>query len=285
MSRPWSSVPSQYVLSVDEERSPGGSFESRTSSCARSYGFGGRMIGAVMAAMTMTTSVARPASASLLSANSAANRRHGDATRGAVASADGMSVAMRTESMRRGGLAEANARVEQRVEDVDHEIDHDEDRHDDQQGGDDHGPIELVDRVDEKLAAAPPREDRLGHHGECDHRSQLEADHGHDGNEDVLQDVHADNAPRGQALRARELHVVLEQRLAGPRTGEAHEQRKLEHGEVHRRHGEGLEAVDREEAHRHSEEQRVLAAAVGRQPAELHREHHDQHKGHPERWQ
>ena len=88
-----------------------------------------------------------------------------------------------------------------------------------------------------------------------------------------------------EALGARELHVVLEHRLARAGAREPDEQRELEQRQVERGHREVPEAVEREEAHRHAEQQHRLAAAVGRQPAELHREHHDEHQPDPERRQ
>ena len=106
-----------------------------------------------------------------------------------------------------------HARVEHRVEQVDHEVDHDEHEHDHHQVGHHHRPVELEDRVDHQLAHAGPREDRLGDDGEGDHRAQLQPDHRHQRNQDVLQQVHADDARARQALGAREADVV-EQRSA-----------------------------------------------------------------------
>src|SRR3954469_12229405 len=177
MSRPWSSVPSQYGLPVVDEFSPGGSFESITSSCARSYGFWGEIHGAVRAIVTTTTSIARPTRASRLSANSAAKRRQSGCSRAAGAAGScGVSTAMLISM--RGHGAKAHARIEDGVQHVDDEVDRDEDGHDDQQVGHDHRAIELVDRVDEELARARPREDGLGDDRECDHRSQYQADDG-----------------------------------------------------------------------------------------------------------
>src|SRR5436305_4938525 len=111
------------------------------------------MHGAVMAIVTMTTSIASPKSASLLSANSEANRRHGDCSCPAGAAGPSAGSATTLMSVGRGG-AQAHARVEDGVKHVHHEVDGDEDRDDHQQVGDDHRPVELVDRVDEELARA-----------------------------------------------------------------------------------------------------------------------------------
>src|SRR5258706_10833622 len=164
MSRPWSSVPSQYGWPVVDERSPGASFESSTSSCARSYGFCGEMKGAASATTTIAPSRKSPASASRLSANSAAKRRHGDtaATAGFCAASGADGVGASCMSVRRRRPAQAHARVEERIQAIDHEIDREEERQDHKQVGDDHRAVELVDRVDEELAGPRPREDRLG---------------------------------------------------------------------------------------------------------------------------
>ena len=64
------------------------------------------------------------------------------------------------------------------------------------QVGDDHRPIEAVDRVDQQLAHAGPGEHRLGDDREGDHRAEFEPDHGDDRHQDVLQHMHADDAGR-----------------------------------------------------------------------------------------
>ena len=66
--------------------------------------------------------------------------------------------------------------------------------------------------------------------------AELQPDHGDDRDQDVAQHVHADHAPVGQALRARELHVVLQQRLVRAGAREADEQRQVEERQVGRRH-------------------------------------------------
>ncbi len=65
-------------------RAPGGNRASSKSSRVRSYGFCGAIHGANNAISTITNSIARPASASRLSANSRAKRRHGDCARSAT---------------------------------------------------------------------------------------------------------------------------------------------------------------------------------------------------------
>src|ERR1700716_967953 len=117
------------------------------------------MSGAASAAITMTASNPSPKTASLLSANSEAKSRHGGcAACGGAGSRLGTSVAMRI-SVGRGRAAQANARIEHGIEHVHHEIDRDEDGDDDQQVRHDHGAVELVERIDEQLACAGPRED------------------------------------------------------------------------------------------------------------------------------
>src|SRR5690349_14930462 len=188
MSRPWSSVPSQNVM-PDADFSPGGSLLSSTSICARSYGFCGEITGASIATSTMTISIARPTTAIGLSMKSRQMRRSGDcAARGDAAGSVGTS---RTELTSTSALrvGQAHARIERRVQHVDGEVDHDEERDEHEAVSDDDRPIEEVDRIDQQLAHAGPREHALGDDGECDQRAELQADHRDDGNEDVAQHV------------------------------------------------------------------------------------------------
>src|SRR5688572_5246347 len=117
----------------------------------------------------MTASIARPRSASRLSANSAAKRLTRDSARAASAGTVAPSLATTLTLVRPRGRAQPHARIEHGVEHVDHEVDEDEDRHDHQQVGHDDRPVELVDRVDQQLAGAGPGEYRLGDDRECDH--------------------------------------------------------------------------------------------------------------------
>src|SRR5260221_9618384 len=124
------------------------------------------MKGAASATATIAASSARPRTASLLSANSEARRRHGDCS-GCSAAGSGLatSAAMRM-SVGRRGAAQAHARIEHGIEHVDHEIYRDENGDDDQQVGHDDGAGELVERIDEELSPALPPQDPLRHEGE-----------------------------------------------------------------------------------------------------------------------
>src|SRR5438067_3642002 len=99
-------------------------------------------------------------------------------------------------------LRQPHARIERRVQNVDDQIDEDEHRDNDQQVRDDHGPIEHVDRIDQKLTHSRPRENALGHDRERDQRAELQAHDSDDRNQNVAQHVHADDAPIGESLRA-----------------------------------------------------------------------------------
>lgn len=79
MSRPWPSVPSQYVTPV-QPSAPGGRRLSMMSSWARSYGFCGASHGAKTATTMMTSSTAAPTIATGLSQKSETIRRHGPST-------------------------------------------------------------------------------------------------------------------------------------------------------------------------------------------------------------
>jgi len=155
-----------------------------------------------------------------------------------------------------------------RVGEVDQKVDRDEQRDDDAQIGDDHGPVEHVDRVDQELSHSGPREYRLGDDGERDHRTELHADHGDDRNEDVPEHVHADDPGLGQALGAGETHVVLPDRFARSRARQPDDERQIEEREVRRGQNEVAQALRREKAHGDPEEIHGRSAAGGRQPAE-----------------
>ena len=154
---------------------------------------------------------------------------------------------------------------------------------DDHQVGDDHRPVEAVDRVDQELAHAGPGEDGLGDDREGDQRAELEAEHGDDRDQDVLQHVHADDAALRQALGAREL---ARSPAAAPRAcrrgrGAISERdlksARLSAGRIRWRSPSSVrnDSCDAEAA---SPSRR----ARRRQPAEHHREHHDQHQADPE---
>src|SRR5437762_3986669 len=202
MSRPWSSVPSQYVPPVSAF-DPGSSRLSITSSCARSYGFCGEMNGARIAARTTSSSNTIPNIAMGLVTKSRAIRPSGVSVAAPVASGSTITVSgsalIESSPLR---LRQPHARIERRIQHVHDEIDDDEHRDDDEQIGDDHRTVEHVDRVDQQLAHARPGEHALRDNGERDQRAELQADDRDDRNKDVAEHMHADDAPIGKALRA-----------------------------------------------------------------------------------
>ena len=158
-------------------------------------------------------------------------------------------------------------------------------KHDDDEVGDDHRPVEALDGIDQQLAHARPGEDGLGDDREGDQVAELEAEHGDDRDQDVLQQVHADDAAVAKALGAGELDVVLLQRLARAGARQPDHQRDLEQRQVERRQQDVAQAVEREEARGDAEIGGRVAAPGRRQPAQHHRKHHDQHQPDPERRQ
>src|SRR5438046_10117920 len=130
MSRPWSSVPSQYVPPVSAV-DPGSSRLSITSSCARSYGFWGEMNGARIAARTTVSSNTIPNIAIGLVTKSRAIRPRGVSVAALVTSGSTITVSGKVligpsrSSLR---LRKAHAWLERGVQHGNHGIDDDEHR-------------------------------------------------------------------------------------------------------------------------------------------------------------
>jgi hypothetical protein len=91
---------------------------------------------------------------------------------------------------------------------IDHKIDDDDDD-DDQIRHHHHRPVEVADRIDDQLAHARSGKDRFRHHCKGDQPAERHADHGDDGDQDVAQDMHHDDAPLAPALGARSSDEIL----------------------------------------------------------------------------
>ena len=180
----------------------------------------------------ISASSARPATAIGLARKSLAIRRSGDALSARRASGAASTGRVGPDGAHVPALRQPHTWIEQRIQDVDQQVDDDEERHDHEQVRDDHRPVEQVDRVDQELAHAGPCEHALGDDRERDQRAELQADDGDDRNQNVAQHVHADDARVRQAFRARELDVVLQQRLVRAGAREADQQATVEQREV-----------------------------------------------------
>src|SRR5437868_3864373 len=156
-SRPNSSVPSAW---------PGDSGGRRRFGVSTVSGSGSGSHGASAATSTAATSATAAATASTL-------RPRGAWAGGAVALA-------------RLSLI-PDARVEPRVEQVDAQVDQRESQGDDQHAALDERKVAGQDPLHHERADAGPREDRLGEHGAAQQVAGLDADHGHDRDERVLQ--------------------------------------------------------------------------------------------------
>src|SRR5258708_17987952 len=210
MSRPWSSVPSQWIAPAAE--------------CAA---FAGAARGAPRA-VDLAPGRMDPAARS--TARGAPRAAPAKAAGGREARCGSPRTLLRIAAS--PCLPEPHPRIEPGVREVDEKVDRDEQRDDEAQIGDDHGPVEHVDRIDQELSHSGPREYRLGNDGERDHRTELHADHGDDRNEDVPEHVHADDPGLGQALGAGETHVVLPDRFARSRMRQPDDERQIEEREV-----------------------------------------------------
>src|SRR5471032_2182942 len=104
----------------------------------------------------------------------------------------------------------ANARIQHAVQQVD-QIHKNNERRDHQDTALHDGIIAPADGVDEPLTHARPREQRLGQHSAGEQRADLEADHGHHGNERVTQRMHDHHASRRKPFGARGADVILAQ--------------------------------------------------------------------------
>ena len=180
MSRPWSSVPSQNVPPRCAGE-PGGSLLSMMSICARSYGFCGEISGAKIAASDDQREQREADDGDGIARGSRSRSgANGDASVRAARDRRRVDRHVRSGGAHVPPSGQSHARIERRVEDVDEQVDDDEERHDHQQVRDDHRPVEQVDRVDQQLAHAGPREHALGDDRKRDQRTELQADHGDD---------------------------------------------------------------------------------------------------------
>lgn len=213
--------------------------------------------------------------ASLLSANSAAMRRNGDSVFAGAAAAAGRVVSLIAHP-------QPDAGIENRIQDVDHQIDRNQQQHNDDQVGDDHRAVEMHDRVDQQLAHAGPGEDGFGDDRKGNQRAEFKTGYGGDRYHDVLENVHANDALFVEALGAGEFDVIRQHHLARGGTRQANDQGAFRQAQGDRRQQHVLPAVGGENAELNAEHRDGFAAARGRQPAELHREDHDQHQPDPE---
>src|SRR6266545_2288972 len=104
--------------------------------------------------------------------------------------------------------AVADARIEERVREVDDEVDDDEGEGREQDEALDLLVVAREDGVDAEGAEAGDGEQGLDHDGATDEEPDLQAHHGHRGNERVLERVLQHDAPLTQALGARRGDVL-----------------------------------------------------------------------------
>src|SRR5215472_499465 len=172
----------------------------------------------------------------------------------------------------------ADARVEYRVEQVDHEVDEHEGGGDEQHAALHQRIVAGLDGAHHHGAEPRPGEHRLREDGPTEEEAHLHAEHGDDGIHGVLEHVTRDHRALGQALGPRRAHVVLADDLEHARSREPRQ----------RSRGGGAKSDGGE----HEMPQHIgHPAAVGRahaargKPAELQREHDDQHDARPEHGQ
>src|SRR6266436_2624003 len=130
------------------------------------------------------------------------------------------------------------------------------------------------DRVHHEAAHAGQGEHVLGDHRSADQRAELEAEHGDDRDEGVLEHVATDDARLREPLGPRGAHVVLRKRVEHART-----QGARDHG------GEGETQSERGEDERTQTGHHLLEGvdiAGDGEPAQLHPEEEDQEKGQEE---
>src|SRR5712691_7530138 len=186
MSRPRLSVPSQYAALGGLMRAP-----RMVSSVA---------CGAMRSAKTAITSMAT--------------------TMTAPKAPSGFRRANRTSA----GLV-ADAGIEDGIERVHGQIHEDDGGHDDEVDALDDGIVALGDRLEEEAAHAGQPKDRLDDDGTAEDLRDLDAEHGEDGNEGVLQAMLEHDGPFAEPLRPGGAHVVLPQHLEEHGSREPHEGR------------------------------------------------------------
>ncbi|MNN84998.1 hypothetical protein D3C81_2022240 [compost metagenome] len=82
----------------------------------------------------------------------------------------------------------------------------------------------------------------------------MQRDHGDDGDQDVLQHMHADDAAIAQTLGARKLDVVLQQRFLCTGARQADHQCNIEQRQIEGRQQQMLQAIPAQEADRDTEQ-------------------------------
>ena len=103
------------------------------------------------------------------------------------------------------------------------EVHADHHRDDDQVHALDHRVVALVDGVEEEPAHARQAEDLLEDHGAAEDLGDLDAEHGDDGDDRVLEAVLGHHHALAEPLGPGGAHVVLAQHLEEHGAGEAHD--------------------------------------------------------------
>src|SRR5215470_3323817 len=172
----------------------------------------------------------------------------------------------------------ADARVEHRVEEIDDQIDHHEAGGDEQHTPLHQGIVARLDGPHHHGAEPRPGEHRLGEDGPAEEEAHLHAQHGDDRIDGVLEHVARDHRALGQPLGAGGADVVLADDLEHARSRET-------------RQGGGRGGAEGDGGQHEMPQHVGHPAAVGRahpargKPAELEREHDDQHDARPEHGQ
>src|SRR3954451_16849512 len=110
-------------------------------------------------------------------------------------------------------------RIEDRVEDVGEQVEQDDEDGADHEPAEDHVDVVLPDAVVEQVLAHPvPDEHPLGDDRPAEERGDAQRDDGGQRDERVAQAVPQDGAPVGQALGARQPHVVRAEDVEHRRT-------------------------------------------------------------------
>src|SRR5262245_36521246 len=169
----------------------------------------------------------------------------------------------------------ADARVEDRVEEIHHEVD-------DHEGGGDEEHAALHQRVVARLDGAHhhgaeprPREDGLREDRATQQKADLDAQHGDDRVDRILEHVTGYHRALGQALGACGADIVLSDDLEHAGAREARQRRRRGGAERDSGQNEVPQHV------RHAAAVR-RAHAARRKPPELEREHDDEHDARPE---
>ena len=170
----------------------------------------------------------------------------------------------------------------------------DDDRRDQQDAALHDRIVARLHAVDQPVADARPRKDRLGEDGAGQQQSDLQPDDGDDRDQRIAQRVHDDDAPARQPLGARGAHVVLAQHFEHRRARHPRDHRQRNRAERDRRqdqvrqrraeraHVAGAQRVDEHEAGRRRHVVLDGDASRHRRPAELHGEEQDQQQRPPE---